>query len=133
MARDHRARLTPREGRRFGFTVGTAFAVLAAILLWRDRPTLFLIAGSVASLLILAGLAIPSRLGPVQRAWMGLAHAISKVTTPIAMSLVYFIALTPTGLIRQAIGKNSLRRGQSKESVWVRREGSPPSDLERQF
>ena len=32
-----------------------------------------------------AALVVPTQLGPVERAWMGLAHAISKVTTPIFM------------------------------------------------
>ena len=43
----------------------------------------------------LAALVVPTHLGPVQRAWMGLAHAISKVTTPIFMGVVFFVRHDP--------------------------------------
>ena len=40
---------------------------------------------------------------------MGLAHAISKVTTPIFMGVVYFVVITPIGFIRRrAFGSNPL-------------------------
>ena len=71
------ARLSPAEGRKFGFTVGLAFGVLAGITWWRDHPLLMQVFGGLAVVLILAGALIPGRLGPVYRAWMGLALLIS--------------------------------------------------------
>ncbi len=133
MARDHRSGLTPAEGRRFGVTLGTAFATLGALIWWRGRAGFAIGLTGAGLLLIAGGLLIPGRLGPVERAWMALAHAISKVTTPIVMSIVYFGVLMPTGLIRRAVGRNPLRHASSKDSAWIRRDDSPRSDLERQF
>ena len=53
-------------------------------------------------------------LGPVERAWMGLAHAISKVTTPIVMGVMYLLVLTPVGLLRRRFGGNPLVHAPSK-------------------
>src|SRR5258707_6130820 len=39
----------------------------------------------VGGTLVIAALLVPTWLGPIERAWMGLAHLISKVTTPIFM------------------------------------------------
>lgn len=133
MARDHRSGLTPAEGRRFGVTLGTAFATLGALIWWRGPAGFALGLAGAGLLLIVAGLLIPGRLGPVERVWMALAHAISKVTTPIVMSIVYFGVLLPTGLIRRTVGRNPLRHASSKDSAWIRRDDSPRSDLERQF
>jgi saxitoxin biosynthesis operon SxtJ-like protein len=127
------ARLSPREGRSFAFTLTGAFAVLAALSWWRAHPRAATIFAAVAGVLLLAGLAVPTRLGPVRDAWMGLAHAISKVTTPIFMGAVYFLVITPSGLLRRLIGGNPLRQSHGKESGWVDRRGSPPRDLGRQF
>ena len=132
MAHDGSARLTAREGRRFGLTVGLAFLALAALLWWRDHPTLATAAAIVGGMLVGAGVAVPGHLGPIHAAWMRFALTISKVTTPVLMATVYFLVITPTGLIRRALGKNTLvaRGGGSR---WVSRAEQPRSDLRRQF
>ncbi len=106
---------------------------LGGLLLWRGHEPAafaFLLAGG---LLISAGVAVPTRLGPIERAWMGMALAISKVTTPIFMSVVYFLVLTPVGLMRQAAGRNPLRRDASQSSHWIGRDRIKTGGLRRQF
>jgi hypothetical protein len=124
------ARLTPAEGRKFALTVGIAFVVLAGLSKWRGHVVPPLVLGGLGIALVLAGLVLPGHLSGVHRAWMGLAHALSKVTTPIFMGLVYYLVLTPIGLIMRALGKNPLHHGG--ESGWVRRDQTR-SDLQRQF
>ena len=91
------AGLTPQEGRRFGLAVGTAFLVLGALLWWRGRPLAFAITGMIGALLVGGGVIIPGQLGPLYRLWMGLAKAISKVTTPILMATIFFLVFLPIG------------------------------------
>jgi hypothetical protein len=85
--------------------------------------------------LILGGLAIPVQLSPVYRAWMGLAHLLSKITTPIFMGIVYFIVLSPVGLLLRATGRRPLARKQSDDGYWVDRakEADRRGTMERQF
>ncbi len=132
MAQGSPARLTAPEGRKFAFTLAAAFGVLAALLWWRERATASTVLGTVAALFALAGLVLPGRLGPVYRAWMGFAHALSRVTTPIFMAVVYFVVITPIALLRRAFGGNPLRAHQG-ESGWVDRDREPRGDLTRQF
>ena len=133
MAHRSPTRLTPREGRAFAFTLASAFAVLAAVSWWRAHPRSFAVFAAVAGLLLLAGLLMPTRLGPVRDAWMGLARAISRVTTPIFMGALYFLVVTPSAVLRRLFGGNPLRRSHGKASGWVDRRGSPPRDMRRQF
>ncbi len=133
MAVDARTGLTPREGRKFGLTVGAAFGVLAAIGFWRGHvivPGLLVVPGL---LLVVAGAAIPGHLGPVYRIWMSAAHAISKVTTPLFLSIVYLFVLTPAGLLMRGLGRNPLRHEESAGGYWVTREPGQGTDLDRQF
>jgi len=70
----------------------------------------------------------------VERAWYALAAAISKVTTPIIMAVLYFVVLTPAGLAARLFGYNALIRAHTPTSAWVRRpDGHRRGDLERQF
>ena len=128
-----RARLTPSEGRKFGLSVGIAFGVIASISLWRGHEIVPMVLGGLSALLILSGLVIPGRLGPVHAAWMGMAHAISKVTTPIFMSIVYFIVLTPAGVIRRLVSRNPLHQKHTETGYWISREGGGRGDISRQF
>lgn len=128
------ARLTPAEGRRFGLTVGAAFLVLAGLMWWRGRMPGLITFATLGSLLVLAGLAVPGRLGPVYRGWMGLAGLMSKVTTPIFMGIVYLLVLTPLGFVLRLTGRYPLGRPDPTKSVWVVREpGQRRGDLQRQF
>jgi hypothetical protein len=122
------------QGRKFGFTVGTAFLVLAGIALWRDKTTAATVFGTLAGLLLLGALAMPAQLVPVERAWMKMALAISKVTTPIFMGVVWFLVLTPTAIIRRMLGKNQIARNAAAATYWVERPaGQRRGNLERQF
>jgi hypothetical protein len=124
------APFTASDGRRFAFPVGTAFLVLAAIFLWRDRPTLMWVTTTLGGLLYVAGAVAPGQLGPIYRAWMRLALAISKVTTPIFMGVVYFLVFTPAGWIMRLVGKRPIEHRVERNSVW---HPTDRSDLTRQF
>lgn len=113
--------LTVLEGRRFAWTLATAFTVIGVLAEWRGRERLAAMLLVIGAIFVLAGLIAPTRLGPIERAWMGLAQVISKVTTPIFMGVVYFLVLTPTGLLRRAFSRNALSRDKSSETFWIHR------------
>ena len=126
-------RKSKTELRKFGITVGIAFGVLAAIALWRGRATPATVLGVIGGLLVVSGAALPAALRPVERAWMGLALILSKVTTPVFLGIVYFVVLTPVGLVRRTVGRHPLRHTAAGGSFWRDRGEAPPSDLKRQF
>ncbi|MEO5589835.1 MAG: SxtJ family membrane protein [Gemmatimonadaceae bacterium] len=133
MTRDY----TPRQGRRFAFTLAIAFAVLAMISFWRGREAPSAILGATGVLLVFGGLLVPGRLGPLDRGWMKLAHTISSVTTPVFLGIVYFGVLTPLGLVRRAMGRNALVRKPGLQGYWIARsaldDDAARARMERQF
>ena len=119
------ARLTAREGRKFAFTVGAACVVLAGLAVWRHKQLTATILESLGGALILAGVVIPTRMGPVQRGWMGLAHAISKVTTPLFLAVIYFVVIAPAGFVLRLFGRKPLSPSRDAPTYWVTREQKP--------
>jgi hypothetical protein len=129
------ARLTAAEGRRFALTVGAAFLLLGALLWWRDAGTAAAVVAGIGATLGVAGVVVPGSLTPVYRGWMGLAHLISRVTTPIFLGVVYFGVITPIGLLMRLFGRNPMRRTVAADSYFVTRPAGPArrGDLGRQF
>jgi hypothetical protein len=126
--------LSKREGRRFAFTVGAAFLVLGSLVHWRGAAVLSVGFAALGAALLLAGLLVPQKLGGVQRAWMGLAHTLSRITAPVFMSLVFYLAILPVGLATRVVGYRPLVRRGTSSGWWVERTANQRrSDLRRQF
>lgn len=133
MKNSNSTEFTASDGRKFAFPVGTAFLVLAGILLWREKETAMRVTAGLGATLYVLGAIIPGYLGPVYNGWMKMALLISKVTTPIFMSIVYFIVLTPTGIIMRLVGRKPMNHPLQDDSFWHSTAGRPKSDLTRQF
>jgi hypothetical protein len=129
------ARLTAAELRRFGVVVGGAFAALTVWLQWRGQPMVMRGTAVVALALIGLGLVAPLVLGPVYRAWMGLARVMSKVTTPIVMGAIYYLVVTPVGALKRIFSRSSIVRQPVNDSYWQSRPTTAPQkrSMERPF
>lgn len=134
MDQDLRARLTPADDRKFGLLVGGMLVVLGGVSRWRGAalaPWFLMAAGGI---LLAGGLAVPRALRPIHRGWLAFGALLSKVTTPIFMGLIYFVVLTPMGLIRRVFG-GPLAVKPGPAGYWVPRpdEHRQRRDMERQF
>ena len=122
---------------KFAFTLGAAFSVLSALLALRQRTLGAEVAFALGVLLLLLGLLAPTRLGRVERGWMVLGHAIGRVTGPIALAIIYYVALTPIGYLRRTFGRSPLARDPGAPTFWMPRARSGADErrraLERQF
>lgn len=125
--------LTRAEGRRFALTLAAAFAVLAAFFHWRDHGIALAVTAVPATLLLLAGLAVPARLGPVERGWMALAARIARVMNPVVMGAIYYLVITTVGLLRRTFKGNPLARAPEAPTYWTTRDGRGTGDMRRQF
>jgi hypothetical protein len=125
-----------RELRRFGLTVGGAFLLLALLSRWRGHTLPPLVLGAAGVLLVLPGLLAPRLLAPVERAWMRAAAVMGRVNTRIILTVVYYLVITPVGVVRRWLGDpldRTMRDG--RPSVWVRRspEATDPARYRQQF
>lgn len=109
-----------RAEREFGLIVGAVFSLLG--LWWIYRGKFF----SAASVLIVAGAALvflgavaPGLLVVPRKLWLKLAEALAYVSSRIILALIFFLVLTPIGVIKRALGWDPLqRRSGSSESFW---------------
>lgn len=109
-----------RAEREFGLIVGSVFVLLGCWWLYRGK---FTSAAEVliplGACLILLGGVLPGALVYPNKAWMKLAEGMSYVSTRIILAFVFFLVLTPIGLIKRALGWDPLeRRADRRDSYW---------------
>lgn len=109
-----------RAEREFGLIVGAAFSLLGAW--WLFRGKFFEVARILVPFgigLFVLGAVFPRILFYPNKAWMKLAEGMSFVSTRIILAFVFFLVLTPIGMIKRAMGWDPLRRrSQSLDSYW---------------
>jgi hypothetical protein len=109
-----------RAEREFGFVVGGIFALLGGWWIFRGKFDLIAPAFlTVGVLLVLLGAGFPRALVLPNRAWMKLAEVLSFVSTRVILALVFFLIVTPIGVIKRSLGWDPLRRRAASEpSYW---------------
>lgn len=112
---------TERDLRSFGILVGAVLAVIGAWFIYRGTrspvPASLLLVGIV---LIIAGLVRPRLLATPYRLWMKLAELLAVIMTTLILSVVFFLIVTPIGIVRRLMGADPLRRrAEPADSYWT--------------
>ncbi len=79
----------------------------------------------------------PSLLHPANLIWTRFGLLLSKVTNPIFTGLLFFLVITPLGLLMRLAGKDllRLRRDVNASTYWIERHppGPKPESMPQQF
>ena len=119
-----------KQIRRFGLIAFIFFGTLSAVGIWKDKllPTYLF---GFLSVLGLGFIVAPIPLKPVFNAWQQFAHLIGKVITNLILILIYYLVITPSGLIKRLFGGKPLpvKPDKNISSYWVTRpEPAQPSE-----
>ena len=127
-------KLSPNQ--QFGAMFTALFAVLAAVSYIRGGSFYAWFAG-LSGLTALVTLLRPQSLGGLHAAWMRLAALLNRIVSPLVLAAMFFVILTPVGLLRRMFGHDSMRRKfeHAAHSYWIAREppNSPSDSMRNQF
>ena len=111
------------------------FFIFLAIGIWplfsSGDPRLWSLVFSFVFLVL--GLLNSKILKPIKDSWIKFGEILGKFIAPIIMAAVFFIILTPTGLLLRIFGKDLLKTKYSKDSsYWIHRSKDVGS-MKKQF
>jgi hypothetical protein len=106
--------------------------LVLALLKWGRNELL------IAALIVhVVNMIVPQVFRPVAIAWFGLARLLGAVASRVLMFVVFALVVTPIGLLRRALGKDSLRlrafRSGDESVMVVRNHTFTASDLEKPY
>ena len=88
----------------------------------------------IALIFLFLGLTKPSVLKPLNTGWIKLGEILGKIIAPIVMLLVFFIVITPIGLMLRLFGKDilGLKFSEKVKTYWIMRDKNI-GQMKRQF
>ncbi len=125
-----------RDLRKFGLRVGAVFVLLGVVSWVRGHTLAPRFLWTVAACLVVPALLAPALLRPVERLWMSGAALLGHVNTRIILTVLFYVVLTPVGLMLRLVRDPLNRRlDPSAGSNWVRRAPQPvdPARYQEQF
>ena len=87
----------------------------------------------VSIIFLLLGIINARFLTPLNLLWFKFGMLLGRIVAPIVMGLVFFLVVTPTGLIMKILNKDLLRlKKKNIKTYWIERP-SIKSDMKNQF
>ena len=109
------------SNKSFGIVFFIVFLVISIFPLFNNGEIrIWAIILSIVFLIL--GLSNSSILTPLNKLWFKFAILLGSFVSPIVMGLVFFLVVTPTGIIMRIFGKNLLNlKRNNKKSYWIKK------------
>ena len=120
------------SNRSFGI-VFFIFFILIALYPLLNGQEIRLWALIISAVFLILGLLKSKLLTPLNKLWFRFGMLLGKIISPIIMGFIFFLVVTPIGLIMRLLGKDVLNLKYNKErSYWIEKDG-PKSKMKNQF
>ena len=122
--------------RSFGIVFTVVFGIVGAAPLVGGGPIRWW-AVAVAGVFLALSFIRPRTLAPLNRLWTRFGLLLHHIVNPIVMGFLFFLVVTPIGLLMRALGKRPLNIAldPKAKSYWIERKppGPEPESMKLQF
>ena len=108
--------------RNFGLVFAAVFLIISLCPLWFGK-NMHLWACIIAFIFFVFAIFLPKVLILPNKLWFKLGLFLGAIVSPIIMGLIFFLTVTPTGMIMRLLGKDILNQKikKSVKSHWIKR------------
>ena len=120
------------SNRNFGVVFFIFFMIISLFPLFKD-DNVRVWAVVVAIIFLILSLLNSSLLSPLNKIWFKFGIFLGKIISPLIMGIIFFLVVTPIGLIMRLLGKDLLNLKFNKnQSYWIKK-NEPKSKMKNQF
>ena len=120
------------SNRNFGIVFSIVFLIIA---IWPilNQNEIRIWSIIISLIFLILGLINSKFLSPLNKAWFKFGLILGSLIAPIVMGIVFFLVVTPTGLIMKALGKDLLGLKRNKNSTYWLEKDNSNNNLKNQF
>ena len=120
------------SNRSFGIVFFIVFLLIALYPLLKDND-LRIWSLVISFIFLILGLINSKILTPLNRLWFKFGLLLGRFISPLIMGIIFFIVVTPIGIIMRLLKKDLLNlKYNKKETYWIDKSG-PKSKMKNQF
>ena len=120
------------SNRSFGIIFSIVFLLIAIYpLINNGELRLWSLIISISFLLL--GLINSRTLNPLNKLWFKLGIFLGKIISPLVMGIIFFLVVTPIGLLMRLLKKDLLNLKFNKNSSYWIEKNEPKSKMKNQF
>ena len=120
------------SNRNFGVVFSIVFLIIA---IWPilNQNEIRIWSIIISLIFLILGLINSKFLSSLNKAWFKFGLILGSVIAPIVMGIIYFLVVTPTGLIMKALGKDLLGLKRNKNNTYWLEKDNSNNNLKNQF
>ena len=120
------------SNRSFGIVFFAVFLIIAIYpLIYSGDVRIW--SAAISFIFLVLGLLNSKILTPLNKLWFKFGIFLGTIISPIIMAIIFFLVVTPIGLIMRLLGKDVLNLKYNKnQSYWIEKNG-PKSKMKNQF
>ena len=120
------------SNRSFGIVFFVFFLIISIYPIFLDQD-IRLWSLLLSLIFLILGLTKSRILTPLNLLWFKFGMLLGRIVSPIVMGLVFFLVVTPTGLIMRGLKKDLLKlKKKTSNTYWVNRD-QDNTDMRNQF
>ena len=120
------------SNKSFGIVFFIVFLLIAIYPLLKDND-LRIWSLVISFIFLILGLINSKILTPLNRLWFKFGLLLGKFISPLIMGIIFFVVVTPIGIIMRLLKKDLLNlKYNKKETYWIDKSG-PKSIMKNQF
>ena len=121
------------SNRSFGLVFFIVFLILG---LWpiKNEGEIRIWLVIISLIFLILGMMKSKLLTPLNHLWFKFGMILGAIVAPVVMGVVFFLVVTPIGIIMRLMGKDLINKknNKKKETYWIKRKTSTGS-MKRQF
>ena len=120
------------SNRSFGLVFFIVFLLIGIYPLLKEGD-LRLWSIAISLIFLILGILDSRFLSPLNKLWFKFGILLGKIISPIIMAIIFFLVVTPTGIIMRLLGKDLLNlRFNKHKSYWIEKDNLK-SKMKNQF
>jgi len=127
------AKIKMSSNRSFGIVFFVVFLILG---FWpiKNGGEINIWLVTISLLFLILAVTKSKLLTPLNKLWFKFGIKLGSIVSPIVMGVIFFLVVTPIGIVMNVMGKDLLNKKQNKKikTYWIKRDKSTGS-MKRQF